>query len=106
MEQAGIRPSRKYRSVADFQLERTLGEGPGYQDWEAKHTAVRGLTRRIRLYTAGGSTLDRAAVTRAAEREMRLLEGIEHPGILRPVGYHTHELGAALVFEHDPKAIL
>jgi serine/threonine protein kinase len=66
---------------------------------------VRGLTRRIRLYTAG-SALDRAAVTRAAEREVRLLEGIEHPGILRPLGYHVHEIGPALVFEYDPKAVL
>ena len=104
MEQAGIRPSRKYRTVGDFQLERALGDGPGYQDWEAKHSAVRGLTRRVRLYTAG-STLDREAVSRAADREMRLLEGIEHPGILRPVAYHVHELGPALVFEHDPKAV-
>jgi hypothetical protein len=32
MDQAGIRPSRKYRTVADFQLERTIAHGQGYQD--------------------------------------------------------------------------
>lgn len=34
MEQAGIRSSQRHRLVSDYQLERLIDEGPGYQDWE------------------------------------------------------------------------
>lgn len=44
-------------------------------------------------------------MARAAQREFQILEGIDHAGILRAVDYHEHELGPALVFEHDPKAL-
>ncbi len=44
-------------------------------------------------------------LARAAQREFQVLEGIQHPGILRAVAYHEHELGPALVFEHSPGAL-
>src|SRR5262249_3505515 len=34
-----------------------------------------------------------------------VLEGIEHPGILRVLDYKDTERGPALIFEHDPKAL-
>jgi len=40
-----------------------------------------------------------------AAREFRVLEGIEHPGILRVLHFEESELGPALVFEHDPAAM-
>lgn len=40
----------------------------------------------------------------AASLEFKLLEGIEHPGILRVQEYQQHDHGPALVYEHDPLA--
>jgi serine/threonine protein kinase len=34
-----------------------------------------------------------------------VLEGIDHPGILRVKDYKETELGPALIFDHDPKAV-
>jgi serine/threonine protein kinase len=40
-----------------------------------------------------------------AQREFKILEGIDHTGILRCRDYKDTELGPALIFDHDPKAI-
>ena len=50
MEQAGIRPSQRHRKVSDYVLEQLVGEGPGYQDWQAVHSQVADSRRRVRLY--------------------------------------------------------
>ncbi len=42
---------------------------------------------------------------RAALREFQLLETLQHPGILRAYNFTEHELGPALILEHDPLAI-
>jgi hypothetical protein len=106
MEEAGIRRSQRARRVGDFQLARLLFDGPGYQDWEATHVSLQRVIRRIRVYpTLGKNAEARELLARAAQREFQVLEGIQHPGILRAVGYHEHELGPALVFEHSPGAL-
>ena len=107
MEEAGIRPSQRQRQVGDFVLTRLLFEGPGYQDWEATHTSLTRVTRRIRIYSVAtkATAESRQTLARAAQREFQILEGIQHPGILRALAYHEHERGPALVFEHEPKAV-
>jgi len=106
MEEAGIRPSKRQRRVADYELVRLLFDGPGYQDWEAKHVTLPRLVRRIRLYSVALKSAEaRQTLARAAQREFQILEGIEHPGILHAVDYHEHELGPALIFEHTANAI-
>lgn len=42
---------------------------------------------------------------RAAQREFELLAPVQHPGIVRALDLHKHELGPALVFERDPSEI-
>ena len=42
---------------------------------------------------------------RAAIREFQLIENLQSPGILRAVQCTPHELGPAVVFEHDPAAV-
>jgi hypothetical protein len=37
IDQAGIRPSQRQRKVSDYVLEQLIGEGPNYQDWQARH---------------------------------------------------------------------
>ena len=107
MEQAGIRPSQRHRQVSGYVLEQLIGEGPGYQDWRASHAQVPESKRRVRLYLvrAGTSLEDRRKIERAALREYQLLETLSHPGILRAHGFTEHEVGPALIFEHDPLSV-
>jgi serine/threonine protein kinase len=107
MEEAGIRPSQRQRRVGDYVLTRLLFEGPTYQDWDANHASLPRVTRRVRIYPVAtkASRDTRKTMVRAAQREFQILEGIQHPGILHAVGFHEHELGPALVFEHEPKAV-
>ncbi|MGA8347368.1 MAG: protein kinase, partial [Isosphaeraceae bacterium] len=44
-------------------------------------------------------------IERAALREFQLLEMLSHPGILRAHGFTEHEVGPALIFEHDPLGV-
>ena len=106
IDQAGIRPSQRAHRVGDYRLERLLGETAVYQDWQATHVALPKITRRVRLYPQARQApeLSRQAQRQAAEREFRLLEGINHAGILRAVDFHMHERGPALLFEHYPEA--
>jgi serine/threonine protein kinase len=107
MEEAGIRPSQRARRVGDYVLGELIAEGPAYQDWSAEHAAVKGVSARVRLYPVGLGLGAAARETnrRAAEREFRILQGVNHSGILRAEGFTIHERGAALIFEHDPKAL-
>jgi serine/threonine protein kinase len=106
LEQAGVRPAGRGRRVGDYELELTLGEGENWQDFAARHTAT-GVKRRIRIYPyARATTPDaRNRLARTAQRECRVLEGLEHQGIQRVLDYREAELGPALVFEHDPDAL-
>ena len=105
--EAGIRPSNKHRQVGDYKLTRLAAEGEGFQDWDAGHVSVDTIQRRVRIYTvASASTPEvRAARLRQARREFEVLEGIDHPGILRVNDLKETELGPALIFDHDPKAV-
>ena len=104
MDQAGIRQSQRSRKVSDYLLERIIGEGPGYQDWLATHVRLGDIKRRVRLYhvRSESSKEDREKIERAALREFQILETLQHPGVLRIYGFSEHELGPALIFEHDP----
>lgn len=107
IEQAGIRPLQRSRTVGDYRLKDILQEGPGYQDRLGEHQSLEGVTRRIRhfLITRAASQEERDMVRRAAEREFRLVESFRHPGILRPQDFKVHEYGPALLYEHDPEAL-
>ncbi|WP_265288394.1 BREX system serine/threonine kinase PglW [Verminephrobacter eiseniae] len=76
-------------------------------DRSTSHVSVDTIQRRVRIYTvASASTPEaRAARLRQAHREFAVLEGIDHPGILRVNDLKETELGPALIFDHDPKAV-
>lgn len=105
--QAGIRQSNKHRQVGDYKLTKLITEGEGFQDWEASHVSVDTVHRRVRIYTlaTASSPESRATRLRQARREFEVLEGIDHPSILRVRDYKDTELGPALIFDHDPKAV-
>lgn len=106
IEQAGIRPSLRDRRVGDYELGKIIGEGEGYQDFEAKHIS-QGTRRRVRIYAyaQASSKEARQRLARAATREFQVLEGIDHPNILRVLDYRDTDRGPALIFEHDPEAL-
>jgi serine/threonine protein kinase len=106
LEQAGVRPSQRSRKVADLDLGELLDEGAGYQDFAAVHPRAAHAHRRVRIYgTPDQDPIQREQITRAAQREFELLSSVQHPGIVRALDLHEHELGPALVFERDPTEI-
>lgn len=106
MQDAGIRPSLAAGRVGDYLLGEELFDGPGYQDWVAKHVSIPTALRRVRIYGVARAARaeERRTIERAARREFELLEGIRHDGILRVHDFREHETGPALLFEHDPSA--
>lgn len=107
LQEAGIRPSNKHRQVGDYQLGKLLAEGEGFQDWEADHVSLATIHRRVRIYTVASASSPEVRATRVrnARREFEILEGIDHPGILKVKDYKETESGPALIFDHDPKAV-
>lgn len=107
LDEAGIRPSQQRRLVGDLELGELLDEGPGYQDFAASHPRFANAPRRVRIYgTADAAGKDeRERATRAAQREFELLGPIAHPGIVRALAFHEHELGPAIVFERDREEV-
>lgn len=107
LTEAGIRPSNKHRQVGDYRLGKLLSEGEGFQDWEGQHVSIDTVHRRIRIYPVASASSPeiRATRVRQARREFEILEGIDHPGILKVKDYKETELGPALIFDHDPKAV-
>jgi serine/threonine protein kinase len=104
LEEAGVKESLRARRVGLYELGELLDEADHFQDWLATH-AETGLERRIRIYlTRGKPEAEAHTLQKAARLEFRLLEGLEHPGILRAREYQHHDQGPALVYEHDPAA--
>jgi serine/threonine protein kinase len=108
MAQAGIRPSvRHKRFTNSYELEKLLLEGPGYQDWLARHLVADKVTRRVRIYPVATTTDadSRMMLNRAARREFNALQGIQHQGILKAIDFQEGDQGPGLIFEHDPAAV-
>jgi serine/threonine protein kinase len=106
MEQSGIRPSKRSLRAGDYELQGLLSDGPGFQEFEATHVQVESVRKRVRIYVQelGASDETRATYARAAEHEYRVLQELRHPGVLAVETLTSHDLGQALVFEHDPAA--
>jgi len=107
LDQAGIRRSQQSRRVGDYELKDLLDEGPGYQDFLGRHVGLEDTFRRIRIYLVQGEAdkQQQAIIRRAAEREFRLLQVLEHRGVLRAMDFTNHELGPAIIFQHHPNAV-
>ena len=104
MEEAGIKESKRIRRVGLYDLTELLNESDYYQEWLALHTQLH-VYRKVRIYYTYGKPEEEAhRLERAAKLEFRLLEGIEHPGILQAKDYQQHDHGPALVYEYDEHA--
>ncbi|MEV6813503.1 BREX system serine/threonine kinase PglW [Micromonospora sp. NPDC051296] len=104
----GIARSRKHYQVGSWELEtRPFDLGPTWQDHHARHRDLEREHRRIRIYLVERNAVqaERASIERAAKREMTVLHGINHPGIVRVDSMESHEAGPALIFRHDPRSM-
>jgi len=106
MDQAEVRQSERYRSVASYQLVELLDEGETWQDYRASHRVSR-IDRRVRIHLRdrGADEAERAAIDRAAEREFRLLGRLHHPGIETPMALEPNPRGLATIYPYDPAAV-
>ncbi|MFO0851832.1 MAG: protein kinase [Gemmataceae bacterium] len=105
---AGVRPSQKERRVGDYLLgELLLDVENCFQDRVARHATLKDRVCRARQYlVARAATEDqRKRVRAAAEREFRILDGLDHPNVLRAIDYKDHGFGPVLTFQHHPAAV-
>ncbi|UZE96938.1 BREX system serine/threonine kinase PglW [Alkalimarinus alittae] len=104
VEEAGIKESVRMRRVGHYELKEVLDESDHFQEWLAIHSEL-GIQRKVRIYlTYGKNEQEAKRLQKAAQLEFRLLEGIEHPGILKAKDYQQHDHGPALVYEYDSEA--
>ncbi|GIE99694.1 hypothetical protein Ari01nite_71590 [Paractinoplanes rishiriensis] len=77
-------------------------EGPGWQDYVGHDHMSAKLRRRVRVFRAsrGASAEERETISRAARREIHLMEGIAHPGIAKPLVSVEQAPDTALVYDH------
>jgi len=108
LNQIGIKESDHTRRVGSWLLRLdTVSERPGIQDFVADHEKSPGVQRRIRIYSRQPQMSDEQATSLrlAADREFLAAERITHPNVVRAFDRFDTDLGAAVVFEHDPTAM-
>tara|TARA_Y100000296_G_scaffold87381_1_gene132852 strand:+ start:419 stop:4585 length:4167 start_codon:yes stop_codon:yes gene_type:complete len=104
IEEAGIKESARSRRVGTYELKELIDDNDHYQEWRATEPDLK-IERKIRIYlTHGKEGAEAARLEKAAKAEFRMLEGIEHPNILRAKEFAQHDSGPALVYEYDPRA--
>jgi hypothetical protein len=101
LEEAGVRPSQRHKRVGDYELGKLIAEGDNWQDFDGRHVSAN-VNKRIRVYPFAKATSEpaRAALTTLASREFRLLQDIDHPGVLRVLDFKESERGPALIFDY------
>jgi serine/threonine protein kinase len=108
LKDVGIARSRRHLRVGSWQLQaKPFDVGPTWEDHHAEHSQLKAEKRRIRIYLVerNADQAMRASIHRAAKREMLSLHGISHPGIVQVDAMEEHEVGPALIFRHDSRAM-
>ncbi|MEV5828463.1 BREX system serine/threonine kinase PglW [Spirillospora sp. NPDC052242] len=107
MKAIGAQKYRKHRTVGTWRLSpKAMDTGPTWEDYLAENTALEGDHRRVRLYLSelGASREAQESTRRAARREYLVLQGIDHPGIVKAEQFSDdHDAGPAIVFPHRPE---
>ncbi|WP_440082278.1 BREX system serine/threonine kinase PglW [Streptosporangium sp. LJ11] len=106
LEKIGVAALRRHRKVGQWELApRSLETGPTWEDYLAENMALAGQHRRVRIYLSElrATAEEREATRRAARREYLVLQGIDHPGILKALDFSDeHDAGPAVLFPHKP----
>ena len=106
---AGLRRAVPQLKVGEWKLDpEPVDAGWGWLDNVAEHDTFADEHARVRRWfqPSGASAGDVALVRRAAEREYRMLRGLDHPGLIKPKSFTEVEGAiAALVYDHHPDAV-
>ncbi|MBY9075951.1 BREX system serine/threonine kinase PglW [Nocardioides sp. WL0053] len=109
LKKTGVRRQTRELRAGSWVLDpEPVDSGWGWHDNIAHHDRFSDEVARVRRWfvPAGSSAGDEAAVRRAAEREYRMLRGLDHPGLVSPNAYLEMEGAvAALVYDYDPDAV-
>ncbi|MGH4021330.1 MAG: BREX system serine/threonine kinase PglW [Pseudonocardiaceae bacterium] len=104
MAKIGIRASTAHlRFGDDWMLQpQPLDAGPTWEDRLAERTGIVREEGRVRIYLTAQQATEEAkrSVTRAAQREYQVLQGITHRGIAQAVQIREHQGGPAILFHH------
>lgn len=104
VEEAGIKESVRMRMVGNYELMKLLDESDHFQEWLVVNREL-GVERKVRIYLTYGKHEDEVRrLEKAAKLEFRMLEGIEHPNIMRAKEFQHHDNGPALIYEYDSTA--
>lgn len=106
---AGLRRAVPQLKVGEWRLDpEPVASGWGWLDNLAEHETFPDEHARVRRWfqPSGAAPSDIELVRRAAEREYRMLRGLDHPGLIKPKSFtETEGAIAALVYDHHPDAI-
>lgn len=106
LEQAGIAARAERRRVEGFELGETIEESSYYRDRVGHSVDHSNVIRRVRVYCAPpGSGLSRERIDEAAGREFRVLQRLDHPGVLKALHSSRTDFGPAILFEHAANAL-
>ncbi|MFT4164428.1 MAG: BREX system serine/threonine kinase PglW [Microlunatus sp.] len=100
MERIGLVPRRE-REAGSWVIEgEPVGEGEGWQDWDAYHRFAQRERARIRfqIATPGASDEERRRIRRIAEHEFTVMSRLNHEGLLAPRDLVEADLGVGLVY--------
>jgi serine/threonine protein kinase len=104
MEKIGIRASTAHlRFGDDWMLKpEPMDVGPTWEDRLAERKGIVREEGRVRIYLTAQQAIEEAkrSVTRAAQREYQVLQGITHRGIAQALQIQEHHGGPAILFRH------
>ncbi len=104
MAKIGIRASTAHLRFGDDWIlqPEPLDAGPTWEDRLAERKGIVREEGRVRIYLTAQQATEEAkhSVTRAAQREYQVLQGITHRGIAQAVQIREHQGGPAILFHH------
>ncbi|MGH3925334.1 MAG: protein kinase, partial [Pseudonocardiaceae bacterium] len=104
MAKIGIRASTAHLRFGDDWIlqPESLDAGPTWEDRLAERKGIVREEGRVRIYLTAQQATEEAkhSVTRAAQREYQVLQGITHRGIAQAAQIREHQGGPAILFHH------
>jgi hypothetical protein len=103
MRRIGLVQRREREAGSWVIMDEPVGEGAGWQEWEATHKVVQTHRARIRFQIPppGASQAERQRLRLIAEHEYQIMSRLNHPGVLSPRDLVDSELGVGLVYPYE-----
>ncbi|MFW6598099.1 BREX system serine/threonine kinase PglW [Propionibacteriaceae bacterium Y2011] len=103
MSRIGLVQRREREAGSWVIREEAIADGDGWQEWEASHKISQQRRARIRIQVLPPTApeAERRRVATIAEHEFRVMEHLNHQGVLRPEDLIDSDLGVGLVYPLD-----